>query len=91
MSYDLSRASVALFGFVISPDADQPDYFTWTRYENGRLMDGCDVSFESEDEAWDEATQIAREALENEDISAEVWNILTMEERSKLIQELLAN
>ena len=90
MSYDLPRSTVALFGFVVAADADQPDYFTWTRYEQGRLMDGCDVSFESDDEAWAEATQIVRETLEDEDIPAAVWNAMSEGERQNLVQELFA-
>lgn len=87
IAHEISEDLMKLAGYQVCEDSDQQGYFTWVRAGNGAVKEGCDASFESLEEAWDEVRFIIAERLEDEGLDAEEWNALTAEQRHMAICE----
>ena len=88
VAHNISEDLMKLAGYQVREDFDQHGYFTWVKVENGVVTEGCDSSFESAAEAWDEVRLIMAEQMEGEGLEADDWNILTAEERHVSIRNI---
>ena len=81
---DTHPTSVAL-GYVVERDADQPNLFVWKLLDGDRFVEGSDVSYDSEEAAWDGAETVAIGAvMDANDISSGDWEDLSGREKMRL-------
>jgi hypothetical protein len=83
---DIELAKIA--GFSVSEDTDQPGMWVWTREENGRTVEGCDMSFETEEDAWNGAIyEVSSNTMAEGDISSEEWDAMGFAKQSYHVRE----
>lgn len=69
-----NRDLASAVGYRVGPDPDQPGRFQWTLHERGRVIEGCDASVDTEDEAWAEVIDMAlSNALEDSGLTISEW------------------
>lgn len=89
--YELTQDLLELAGYCVNEDADQPGLFLWTHQEAGRTTDGCDISLDTAEEAWNEVRWMVGEVLRDEaGIEADEWKLMSAEDRKRVIIELFA-
>lgn len=87
---DQNKALARVAGFDVREDSDQPGLYTWLRTnENGALIGGCDSSFNSQDEAWDEVVQeVVGETKAHFDLSSEQWDAMDEQTQHSRVREV---
>lgn len=80
---------LALAGYRVEEDPDQPGLFAWTRIQGGRTVEGCDASLEDPDLAWEQVRQRVAGLLDDEGVPAQAWNDMLSEQQECLIIEYL--
>ena len=83
----LEQNLAKIAGFDVSKDSDQPGFWLWVRRENGLIFEGSDVSFESENEAWENAVEMLKNDLfSSGEISEEEWEMMEENDQESLIR-----
>lgn len=87
-THELPEDLLRLAGYDVSEDSDQPGLFVWTRREHNQIVEGCDMSLDGEDDAWQDVREMVIEVLtQDAALTADRWNALSAEERAKVIVE----
>jgi hypothetical protein len=82
---DPRREILEEVGYSIRPDVDQPGKWVWVA-----VTDGCDASFDSEAEAYDDAYRdAASQVMSILDMADEQWDALTLYDQSRAIRSAL--
>ena len=85
-AFELPEELLKQAQYHVGEDPDQPGLYQWTRTEGGVTVGGCDASFSTAEEAWEEVRETVALVLQDEaGFSADEWNALTGEERRLVI------
>ena len=86
---EISEDLLSLAGFTVSNDVDQPGMYVWHRYEGGKIVESCDSSYNTEEQAKDAIrTHIANLLLVEHDISHDEWVQMLAEQRKVVMMQL---
>lgn len=75
----------------VREDSDQAGRYVWVELDStGAVIGGCDASFDSEDDAWDEVvSSVVGETMANFDLSDEQWDGMDFQAQQSLVRRTL--
>lgn len=88
---DQNKALARMVGLDVREDSDQAGRYVWVQTdEKGAVVGGCDTSFDTEDDAWDEVVQaVVGETMAYFDLASEQWDALDAQAQQNRVREAI--
>lgn len=80
------RSLLALMGFEVVPDVDQPGLWVWTRSQAGRVLEGCEGSFPTAEQAWGDVVGALDDVRDDLGVSQATWDLWPAARRTERVQ-----
>lgn len=88
-NFEITQDVLTAAGFEVREDSDQVGpLYVWVRIQDGRVMEGSDMSVDNEEQAWAEVRDIFSQILEDMDINEQQWMEMVGEEKLALATKL---
>ena len=88
-NFEITQDVLTAAGFEVREDSDQSGpLYVWVRIQDGHVMEGSDMSVDSEEQAWLEVRDIFIQILEDMDINEQQWGEMVGEEKLALATKL---
>lgn len=89
MKYEITEDILTLAGFEVVKDPDQDGMWVWVRRHNGQFIEGCESSFDSQEQAWNDVREMFFRILGQEcGIGEQQWAEMSAEERMAVALKL---